>query len=315
MSEIKAGVAAILVNWNSSQHALRCAKSLRQSLSDRDLEIIIVDNDSGPADRLLLTRNKGFLLLEAGANLGFAAGCNMGVATSGNSYLLFANPDLVAADDGLEQMAAWLDRHPEAAGAAGVLMDSRGQPDVTFMIRRLPTLWSVLRESLFLNRMFSPAGKTRRWKAAIARGEAMAVEQPPGACLLVRRSVFDRIGGFDASFYPAWFDDVDLCRRLKDAGEQLFMVPAARFWHEGHASLEGLSWSDFLVLFHNNLRRYFEKHHPGWRAWAVRFTVCLGMLLRIALIPIVWDRRAGSRREAAVSYSRITANLCRKITA
>jgi hypothetical protein len=312
MPDIKAGVAAILVNWNSSQHSLRCAQSLRQSLSGRDMEIVIVDNDSSPADRHLLTRSKGFLLLEAGANLGFAAGCNMGVAISSNPYLLFANPDLVAMDDGVEQLAGWLDRHPEAAGVAGVLMESCGQPDVKFMIRRLPIPWSVLRESLFLNRILPLAAKTRRWQAVIARGEAIAVEQPPGACLMVRRSVFERIGGFDSSFYPAWFDDVDLCRRLRDAGEQLFMVPAARFWHEGHVSLAGLSWGDFLVLFHNNLRRYFEKHHPGWRAWAVRFTVCLGMLLRIVLIPVVWDRRAGSRREAAVSYFRITTNMCRK---
>jgi len=64
----------------------------------------------------LLTQNRGFRLLEAGANLGFAAGCNMGVAISRNPYLLFANPDLVAMDDAVEQLAGWLDRHPEAAG-------------------------------------------------------------------------------------------------------------------------------------------------------------------------------------------------------
>jgi hypothetical protein len=91
----------------------------------------------------------------------------------------------------------------------------------------------------------------------------------------------------------------------------LYLLPTARFRHFEHSSLKELSWGDFLCLFHRNERRYFEKHHKGLQALTARAVVCFGMLLRIAAIPIVWDRRAGCRRDAIFIYLRIAAEMLR----
>src|SRR5207248_3160166 len=90
--------------------------------------------------------------------------------------------------------------------------------------------------------------------------QATPVQQPAGACLMLRRPVFEAIGGFDERFYPAWFEDVDLCLRLAQAGQRLYFLPQARFNHGGGESVMQLGWSQFLKVFYLNQRRYFAKH-------------------------------------------------------
>ena len=93
---------------------------------------------------------------------------------------------------------------------------------------------------------------------------------------MIRADVFDRLGGFDEAFWPAWWEDVDFCRRLRTAGHRIRYVPDAVFQHQGGASVEALGSRTFERVFAANRRRYVRKHH-GRLAAAV-------------------DRRAGDRR-------------------
>jgi GT2 family glycosyltransferase len=137
------------------------------------------------------------------------------------------------------------------------------------------------------NRTLNPAG-------------AVDVDQPAAACLMVARTALESIGGFDEEFRPAWFEDVDLCRRIRNRGGRIQYQPGARFLHHGGYSLRHLSRQDFLEIFHANQIRYFRKHHGRRTALCVRRLILLGLFLRSALSwvhsPVPHMSRAASAR-------------------
>jgi GT2 family glycosyltransferase len=119
------------------------------------------------------------------------------------------------------------------------------------------------------------------------------VEQPAAACLMVRRRAFDAVGGMDERFFPAWFEDVDLCRRLRQAGWQIVLVPDAPFPHQGGEAKRTLGLRDFSRAWYANMRRYFEKHHGRASAAVLRALIVMGMIERAAIASL-----AGRPREA-----------------
>lgn len=295
-------VAAIIVTWNCSAAASGCVQSLKSGVLRRPLRIVLADNGSNEPDRAKLGQLRDVELLDLGVNLGFAAACNAAAAQCHEDYLLFLNPDVEALPDSVESMASWLDVHSEAAGVGGHLLKD-GRSQFGFMVRRFPSPVQAAAEALMLDEIPGIGSRLRGYgEGHLSMEDASAVEQPAGACLMLRRPVFAAAGGFDERFYPAWFEDVDLCRRLFHQRQQLYFLPQARFTHAGGLSLSQLSWGQFLSSFYRNQRRYFDKHHGVAGELLVRFAVCAGMLLRVALLPFFVDRRAGNRRGAFRAY-------------
>jgi GT2 family glycosyltransferase len=109
----------------------------------------------------------------------------------------------------------------------------------------------------------------------------------------------------DEGFYPAWFEDVDLARRLRDRGETMRYWPAARFRHGLGASVPRLGYGPFLWVYYRNLMRYLRLHHGrGWAMLAVP-AVLLGMGLRMLLLPLRRPRRSDSRSQAAAGLGAV----------
>src|SRR5262249_51565895 len=122
--------------------------------------------------------------------------------------------------------------------------------------------------------------------------EPADVDQPAAACLMVRASVFDALGGFDEQFFPAWFEDVDFCRRLHAAGSRIRFEPRASFIHHGGVAMRTLGLGPFLQIWYGNLVRYVRKQH-GTMAWLlVKVLISVGMLLRMAIALVRRDREA-----------------------
>lgn len=255
---------------------------------DPRFELVVVDNGSTAGQAPLSlgpTR-----LLRPDRNLGFAGGANAGIAAARAPIVLLLNPDAVpeegALDRLLEGFAAW----PDAAGLAPRLTGPGGEPQTAWQLRPLPSAWECLLHAL-------PFGGE---PAAIAEPAPGApVEQPAAAALAFRRDALDRVGGFDEGFHPAWFEDVDLARRLRSAGAVLRYWPAARFRHHLGSTVPRLGYGPFLWIYYRNLTRYLAKHHGrGW-AMAARAFVVLGAILRLLLLPLHRPRRAASRTDAA----------------
>jgi len=278
-------LSGVVVHWHNEELLAELTDAWPR---DPRFELVVVDNGSATPLRLGPAR-----LLQPGRNLGFAGGANAGIAEARAPIVLLLNPDAVpetgALDRLLEGFAAW----PDAAGLAPRLFGAAGESQAAWQLRRLPSAWQCLLHTL-------PWGSSPRPSADGAEPPAGApVEQPAAAALALRRDVLDQMGGLDAGFYPAWFEDVDLARRLRATGAVLRYWPAARFRHHLGSTVPRLGYGPFLWIYYRNLTRYLEKHHGrGWAA-AARTALVPGVALRLLLLPFRRPRRATSRAEAA----------------
>ena len=216
------------------------------------------------------------LLVRNPRNEGFAAAANLGAANCSRDFLLFLNPDVVfASQASADPMLRLLQERQDAAAATGKLVaplpNSSSQP-ATDLVRPFPTLASALADILFLDELGT---KPRQRQFGIRE-----IDQAPGACLLIRRTAFEELGGFDPLFYPAWFEDVDLCRRLKDRGMKIFYHPESVFYHEGGYSARQMSGPQFNRIFYRNMIRYFEKHHGRLATAILKTAAVVGNAVR-----------------------------------
>lgn len=272
-------ISVILVTHNSRAVIGRCLDSLETT----GAEVVVVDNASadGTANRIE-ERYPAVKLLRCNLNLGFAAAANLGARHSRGTALLFLNPDTACLGP-LESLERALESSEKIAAVAPRLVNGRGQTQIGFNVRRLPTLLSLLFEVLLLNRLFPNNPVNRKYRClGLDHERPTEVEQPAGACLLVRRRHWDRSGGFDEAFYPLWFEDVDLCKRLRDAGGTILFWPLVSFEHQGGHSLESLTFSERQIYWYRNLLYYVQKHFPSRTRVLLRGALICGMGLRIA---------------------------------
>jgi GT2 family glycosyltransferase len=272
----------VVVHWHGETQLAALAAAWPD---DPRFELLVVDNGS----RLPLAAGPG-RVLAPGRNLGFAGGANLGIAEARAPLVLLLNPDAVPEPGALERLLEGFACWPDAAGLAPRLTGAGGESQHRWQLRPLPSPASLLLHAFFL-----PGGRG----PAAEPPPGAPIEQPAGAALALRREAVVGIGGLDPAFHPAWFEDVDLARRLRQRGAVLRYWPAAVFRHRLGASVEELGYGSFLALYSRNLVRYLRKHHGrGWAA-AARLALALGACLRLAALPLRRPRRARSRRQAA----------------
>jgi len=256
-----------IINWNSGHWLKVCIQSLLATSGVA--EIIIVDNGSTDrsvegleklSDRVQVIRNPN--------NRGFAGGVNQVFAATRAPLVLILNPDVESKPGAIERLRNFLNRELEAGAIGGDV--GRDYPP-----KKLPTAVSLIRENLGMRRSPSvPHGH-----------EPFEVEQPAAAALMIRRGAFDAVGGFDESFYPAWYEDVDFCRKLRQAHWKIYFDPAAEFVHEGGYSTRVLGAGAFAAAYYRNQLRYVRKHMSRSAALAVRLSIAAGMAGRTIASP------------------------------
>jgi len=244
--------------------------------------------------------------MQSSENVGFAAGTNRALAESRGRYVFLLNPDCDLAPRALTLLCEFLDRNPNAAAAAPLLTSDNGGLQREFQLRRLPTLRALAAEALLLNKMLPRNKATAHYRYQdLDLSRPQRIEQPAAAALLVRREVFDEIGGFDEQFSPAWFEDVDYCRRLSEANKELFVVPAAQARHAGGASLEHMPYAQFIDLWYRNMWRYAHKWFSPRKAEALRWALVFGMILRCFAALVGFRNGSSNRWEALRIYARV----------
>ena len=259
------GLSTVVVNWNSGSCLGKLLESLELLRSEMD-QVVVVDNASQDGSAGAARGREGVELVEAGKNLGFAGAANRGIALVSAPWVLLLNPDVILSPESVEALRHEVDERPHCGIATGTLIPSSGR---TMQIRPLPNPWSMLRDAVFLDELLALAGLDRREdpdSAGPARGgsslQATNVEQPAAAFWMLRRQAWEAIGGFDRQFHPAWFEDVDFCRRLLDAGWEILHFPQLRVGsHLGGASLDRLGYAAFVEIYTRNMLRYLAKHH------------------------------------------------------
>jgi N-acetylglucosaminyl-diphospho-decaprenol L-rhamnosyltransferase len=280
--------SAVIVHYRVPDHTVASARAVAQTAPGA--EIIVVDSASGDAiaERLAAEVPQARLFVEA-KNGGYGAGCNRGSRETSRPLLLFLNSDTAVAPGAVESLVAALDADPAAAAAGPRLINPDGslQPS----IQRLPTPWRIFCESSGLASLSGGRGflrgHTKTREDHERRGYVAALR---GAALLLRRSDFEEVGGFDETFF-LYAEETDLLARLSARGRGILYEPEARVTHLG-----GGSTGDALIgELHSGLRHYVEKHHGRVAARAAGLFLFLGAAVRW-LFALMTPGEAGRRR-------------------
>lgn len=251
MMERRAAWAAIIVNYNGSVFLDGCLRALNQNRL-RPSEIVVVDNASTDDSLKELHAWPIANVLQSYENLGFAGGANRGIAATESPLAVVLNPDVELASDYGDALMALFDRSERlgAAGARLVFPDSQTVQHAGGVLER-PLLTTHHRGHGEPN--------DGRWD------EAVDVDFVTGGAMALRREAFDAVGGFDTAFFPAYYEDVDLCLRLRTAGWEVRYEPSLAGTHYESATL-GRS-ETYFRYFHRNRLRFALKHLDATSFW------------------------------------------------
>ncbi|HEX9984567.1 MAG TPA: glycosyltransferase family 2 protein [Thermoanaerobaculia bacterium] len=306
-------LSILIVTWNSERWIERCLRSIPAACEGLEYEVVVYDNASEDATLETVgwsgdssSAQPNYRLIESPTNIGFAAGTNRAFRDSRGRYVFLLNPDCELAPRALTQLFQFLEAHPTIAAAAPLLEDESGDSQREFQLRRLPTLGTFVAEVFGWGKLFPKNRHTARYRYRdLDLTEPRRIEQPAAAALLIRREVFDEVGPLDEQFEPAWFEDVDYCRRLADAKQAVYVVPAAKVRHYGGASLEHISFAKFNEVWYRNMWRYGKKWLSAGQAEALRWAIIAGMMLRVLAAAAGLLRRDLGRRAAVHAYSNV----------
>ena len=230
---------------------------------------------------------------------GYAAACNAGARRGEAPLLMILNSDVVTTPGAIATLVGALAQRPGAVAAGGRLVDpGTDDTQVRYAPKRFPGAWTLAVKVSGLEG-FWPGNP---WTRAAAGGagedaDTVAVDQPAGACLLIRRADFDAVGGFDERFW-FWYEDVDLARRLSERGELLY-VPSAAFEHLGGHSFEQWDEERSLRSLLHGIVRYAEAHLSRAQRMALGTVLVVSGGVRWLLFRLTGNPRAGLYRDAA----------------
>ncbi len=279
----------IIVNYRTDAVLAECLRSLEATTDRSNVEIIVVDNS---ATLRAAGCEKSFpwaRIIESAENLGFARACNVGLREARGRNLLLLNPDTEVHPGAVKRLSEHLDAHAEVGAVGPKLLDPDGS--LQYSCRRFPGYATIFfgRYSL-LTRLF-PTNPVSRdylyldWD----HGASREVDWVSGACLMVRRDVIDRVGALDEGYF-LFVEDMDWCRRIRDAGLGVVYLPESVVTHRIGSS-RGPVPPRVVWARHRGMLRYVRKHFKS--PWPLRAAVAAGLTLRAGL-EIVANGRQGT---------------------
>lgn len=303
-------VSVIVPSWNTRGTTLACLDAVASTAREVELECIVVENGSEDGSPMALREALGSMgiptvLIENRENLGYAKACNQGLEVATAEFVLLLNSDCRLEPGALAQLVDFLEEHPGYGAVAPRLEDPSGEVQRACM--NLPSFWTPL---------FHGGPLERLWPRSPALGRYFAkdfdydvdgdVEQPPAACLLMRRERLVQLGGLDESLW-LFFNDVDLCARLAEDGEPIRFLASARAVHEGGTSTA--RYGDFVARWHTDRLRYQRKHHGRLAGGLVKVCVLLSFLDHA--LAQGFQRLRGHRSEPLLPLGRRLAEFLR----
>jgi GT2 family glycosyltransferase len=267
----------------------------RALASSVPVEVIVIDNASRDGVPQALARahehDERLRVIYNHANLGFGPAANIGARLANGDTLLVLNPDCLLEEDTLARMLEVLRTRPDAGLVGAVVCDADGTPDPASR-RRDPLLRRSLNE--MTGRAQRQAGDARREGVAVPGPipeEPIEVENVSGALMLLRRAVFQQLHGFDDRYF-LHCEDLDLCRRVRDAGYTVWLAGNVRVLHaKGGSSAHRPVFVSYHK--HRGMWRWFQKFDPAARKPATRALVACGIASHfIVTAPLLWLRRA-----------------------
>jgi len=297
---IEAGVSAgacVSVVMVSFHTGAALSRSIASVLGDPDVSQLILVNNGNPSEvgdwlSAVAAEDSRLVVVEGQGNIGFSKGCNLGVASATGEYLLLLNPDCLLPARALRKLLDAGRELPEpwVLGPRLVFPDGREQAGAR---RREPTPLRILIEGLSLYRLF-PRLQRINMHCDPLPAAIMAVEVISGACMLVSRAGFLKVGGMDEGYF-LHVEDIDFCVRFRQSGGQTYFLPDLEVVHEkgsSGASLFRIEWYKTRGFF-RYLRRFRDRYRQPTLGMLVRFALLLRFVLLAlrSMVPMGFGRK------------------------
>lgn len=274
-------VGIITVSYGSEEVLAGFLASV-PAASTRTTPITVADNLPSSGGAKELCRSAGAEYLPMTSNLGYGGAMNAAAAAlpSGVEWILVSNPDVVLEPGCIDELVR-VATEDAAIGAVGPAIhnsDGTLYPSA----RAVPSLRTGIGHAMFVN-LWTGNPWTRAYrKDAEQDPSSRDAGWLSGACVLVRRTAFEKLGGFDPSYFM-YFEDVDLGFRLGKSGYRNVYAPSASVIHSGAHSTDGES-AQMIKTHHDSARLFLARKYSGFWLWPVRFVLTIGLQLRSALI-------------------------------
>jgi GT2 family glycosyltransferase len=301
-------VSFVIVTYNNAGTIVACLSSIAANTS-MEYEILVVDNSPDTETALAVEcfmrsqAEPAVTVIKTSENLGFGRACNLGAARASGQFVFFLNPDTQLENDAGALLADCFRRYPAAKAAGPAICDTAGR--ITRTCRNLPTLSRIILDATGLDRFLGAYILTH-----LQHQRARKVEQIIGAAMLVRRADYCDLGGMDERFFM-YFEEVDLCKRLSEAGGEIWFWPEARVRHLAGASAEAEPVrARMIYVLRESRRKYFEKHRGTAVARCLEFINRFEGLQKSAILWMLWmirGRRAD--REKARGFWSVATGL------
>jgi GT2 family glycosyltransferase len=234
-------LSIIIVNYKSEKNLEKCIASVREKLLSADYEIIVVNNDTGLKSLPLENIN----WINAGGNIGFGTACNLGARSAQGELICFLNPDTEIISENIGELASKLKNSGSLAVAGPKLLNENGKTQWWCAGKEF-SLWRLIKNNVGL------IESRKIWES---RKEILA-DWVSGAAFFVKKEIFEKTGGFDELFF-LYFEDEDLCRRIRALGYGILYCPEFTVLHKG-----GKSRDNFLkqkMHFFRSMLAYIRK--------------------------------------------------------
>ena len=252
-------LSIIIVNYNSRSLIEQCLVSVQKAIVGINAEIIIVDNNSTDgSEEYLPAKFQRVKFIFNNENLGFAKACNQGFEISSGTYVLFLNPDTILTETCLKDCVSFFETHADA-GAAGVRMLNEKGNFLKESKRGLPTPSTSFYKLFGLTAMFPRSGTIAKYyEGHLPENENNPVDVLSGAFMMIRREVFEKVNGFDGSFFM-YGEDIDLSLRIGQQGYRNYYLGKISITH-----LKGGSTTynyKYIRDFYGAMNLFVQKHY------------------------------------------------------
>ncbi len=269
-------VTIVIVSYNCCQALQRCLLTL--TAEGDTPPILVVDNASTDGTAEMVARDFPTVQrIQNSRNHGFAAACNQGIRACASDFILLLNPDTLLERATLQKLTDIMRAQPNIGACGPRVLNTDGslQPSC----RRFPTLGALVCDELGLDRLFPHSRFAKYRMNGWEHDETRDVDQLMGSCLLLRRMMLEQIGLLDERFF-LYFEEVDLCLRLRQTGWRAVFVANPTVTHLGGESSRA-DPRNALGHRYRSLFAFYRKHYPAWQLPILRLVVQIAAVARV----------------------------------
>jgi hypothetical protein len=280
-------LSVIIVNWNSSEYLKKCLRSLYSNLSNVEFEVIVVDNASyDGCGEMLRSEFPTVKFIQALKNLGFASANNLGGRHAHGPVLLFLNPDTEAKNRAIDRLYTQFQELPDPGVVGCRLLNSDGSLQ-TSCVQAFPTIPNQILDADLLRRWFPNSSLWGNAALFHEGGAPVEVEAVSGACMMMRREVFEDVGGFTPDYFM-YGEDIDLCFKTRRAGFHNYHISAATVVHHGGGSSQKTDSNFSFVMMRVSVSRLLRRYRGGFYSNCYRLALTGTAIIRLISLGVVF---------------------------